>query len=57
MLLGTTGFTLLGAGCLVLVIAAVRSDSSRRKLRIAALFGAFALLFLLYYLPALMHEF
>jgi len=31
VLLGTTGFTLLGAGCLVLVIAAVRADSSRRN--------------------------
>jgi len=32
VLLGTPGFTLFGAGCLVLVIAAVRADSSRNYL-------------------------
>jgi len=57
VLLGTPGFTLFGAGCLVLLVAAVRADPSTRKLRIAALFGAFVLLLMLYYLPALMHEF
>jgi hypothetical protein len=57
VLLGIPGFTLFGAGCLVLGFAAIRADSSKRKLRVATLFGAFALLFLLYYLPALLHEF
>ena len=57
VLLGTPGFTLFGAGCLVLVFVAIRADSSKRKLRVATLFGAFALLFLLYYLPTLIHEF
>jgi hypothetical protein len=57
VLLGTPGFTLFGAGCLVLLFAAIRADPLSRRLRVTALLGAFALLFLLYYLPALMHEF
>jgi hypothetical protein len=54
VLLGTPGF---GAGCLVLLFAAIRADPLSRRLRVTALLGAFALLFLLYYVPALMHEF
>ena len=58
VLLGTPGFTLFGAGfCLVLLFAVFRADASIRKFRIATLFAAFALLFLLYYLPTLLHEF
>jgi hypothetical protein len=57
VLLGTPGFTLFGAGCLVLLFAVFRADASIRKFRIATLFAAFALLFLLYYLPTLLHAF
>ena len=57
VLLGMPGFVIFAAGCLVLVVSAFRADAPRRKGRIATLAGAFVLLFLLYYLPALIHEF
>jgi len=55
VLLGMPGFMLFGVGCLVLVVAAMR-DPSRRGLRVATLLAAFVFLFLLYYLPALLHD-
>ena len=57
VLLGMPGFVIFAAGCLVLVVPVFRADAPQRKGRIATLVGAFVLLFLLYYLPALIHEF
>ena len=57
VLLGMPGFLIFAAGCLFLVVPVFRRDAPQRKGRLATLVGAFVLLFLLYYLPALVHEF
>lgn len=56
VLFGMPGFVLFAVGCLVVVVAALRSDPAQRKVRFVTLLSAFVLLFLLYYLPALVHE-